>query len=371
MEHEVFVPVPAEALRATLTDPARVVRCVPGLQRDADAAAGPLAGRLKIRVGGHTITYRGALKVVERDGAITYEGQGAEARGKGTAELSLTVVLTPVGEGTSLGFTGALTAAGRLAEATDEARATAGARLLDKFVEALAALAQEPEKPEKPEKPEEPEEPKAGGAEAGDVKAGGPAAGDSGGSDSAGAGAGAGAGGGDGGGAGGGDDADRSGSLADSDGVSGPGSGSNSGSDSGSNAGSDSASGSDSESGSDSDSDSDHDGVDDGVEEPSRSSVFDAPVPPPSLDPLHDQDFGVTPVEFPAPQPPVEAAHARRTMIGRSAEEVDHAPPRGRYAPVPAPEATSATATLRWIAPAAALAIASAVVVGRALRRRR
>nr|WP_261993069.1 hypothetical protein [Streptomyces sp. adm13(2018)] len=58
-------------------------------------------------------------------------------------------------------------------------------------------------------------------------------------------------------------------------------------------------------------------------------------------------------------------------MIGRSAEEVDHAPPRGRYAPVPAPQASSAGATLRWVAPAAALALASAVVVGRALRRRR
>ncbi|AJF65953.1 SRPBCC family protein [Streptomyces vietnamensis] len=275
MEHEVFVPVPAEALRATLTDPARVVRCVPGLQRDADAEAGPLTGRLKVRVGGNTITYRGALRVVERDGAITYEGEGTEVRGKGSAELSLTVVLTPLAEGTSLSFTGALTAAGRLADATDEARSTAGAKLLDKFVEALAALAEEPASPEEA---------------------------------------------------------------------------------------------------------TDDDGVDDGVEEPSgRSAVFDVPLPPASLDPLLDEefgeglgeDFGETPIEFPAPQPAAEAAHARRTMIGRSAEEVDHAPPRGRYAPVPAPETTSAGATLRWIAPAAALALASAVVVGRALRRRR
>ncbi|MER5201758.1 SRPBCC family protein [Streptomyces sp. NPDC002825] len=266
MEHEVFVPVPAEALRATLTDPARVVRCVPGLQRDADAEAGPLTGRLKVRVGGNTITYRGALRVVERDGAITYEGEGTEARGKGSAELSLTVVLTPVAEGTSLSFTGALTAVGRLADATDDARATAGVKLLDKFVEALAALAEEPEALEEA---------------------------------------------------------------------------------------------------------TDDDGVDDGVEEPARGAVFDAPVPPSSLDPLLDEDFADTPIEFPAPQPAAEAAHARRTMIGRSAEEVDHAPPRGRYAPVPAPEATSTGATLRWIAPAAALALASAVVVGRALRRRR
>ncbi|PWS45771.1 carbon monoxide dehydrogenase, partial [Streptomyces sp. FT05W] len=41
------------------------------------------------------------------------------------------------------------------------------------------------------------------------------------------------------------------------------------------------------------------------------------------------------------------------------------------YAPVPSPEAGAAGITLRWAAPAAALAIASAVVVGRALRRRR
>lgn len=71
------------------------------------------------------------------------------------------------------------------------------------------------------------------------------------------------------------------------------------------------------------------------------------------------------------PGPPAEAAHARRTMIGRSAEEVDHAPPRGRYAPVPPPAATTTKDNLRWLAPAAALAVASAVVLGRALRRRR
>ncbi|GGU78227.1 hypothetical protein GCM10010275_11120 [Streptomyces litmocidini] len=302
MEHEVFVPVPAEALRAALTDPARVVRCVPGLQRDADEEAGPLTGRLKVRVGGNTITYRGALKVVERDGAITYEGEGAEVRGKGSAELSLTVVLTPVAEGTSLSFTGALTAVGRLADATDEARATAGARLLGRFVEAVAALADEPSgAPERPgaapgDAPEEAVEEEAPGEadEAGSVEAG-----------SVGTGV-------------------------------------------------------------------DDDGVDDGVEEPpGRGSAFDGALPPLPLDPLLDEDFGDTPIEFPSPQPAAEAAHARRTMIGRSAEEVDHAPPRGRYAPVPAPEATSAGATLRWIAPAAALALASAVVVGRALRRRR
>ncbi|MBX9424337.1 SRPBCC domain-containing protein [Streptomyces lateritius] len=296
MEHEVFVPVPAEVLRATLTDPGRVVRCVPGFQRDADAEAGPLTGRLKVRVGGHTITYRGALKIVDRDGALTYEGEGTEVRGKGTAELTLTVVLTPVAEGTSLGFTGAVEASGRLAEATDEEQATAATRLLDRFAEALTDVTEE--RKGKPEREQE-----QAGAEPAAVSA--PEA-----------------------------EADV---APEADAAPEP--------------------------------DTDDDGVDDGVEEPRRG---DAPVPPSStLDPLLAEDFGDASLAFPAPQPAAEAAHARRTMIGRSAEEVDHAPPRGRYAPVPAPESSTAGATLRWIAPAAALALASAVVVGRALRRRR
>ncbi|MFC8789356.1 SRPBCC family protein [Streptomyces cinereoruber] len=306
MEHEVFVPVPAEALRATLTDPARVVRCVPGLQRDADAE--PLTGRLKVRVGGHTITYRGAVRIVERDGAITYEGEGTEARGKGGAELSLTVVLTPVAEGTNLSFTGALTATGRLANETDETRATTGARLLDRFVEAVTGAAGETG---------------SEGAGAGVVSGADPVL-----------------------------DAPDAPDVPDVlDAL-----------------GTEDAEGTGVTEG------ADDDGVDDGVEElPGRGADpgLDAPVPPPALDPLPDEGFGEAPIEFPAPQPAAEAAHARRTMIGRSAEEVDHAPPRGRYAPVPAPETTSAGATLRWIAPAAALALASAVVVSRALRRRR
>ncbi|MFD5104917.1 SRPBCC family protein [Streptomyces cinereoruber] len=303
MEHEVFVPVPAEALRATLTDPARVVRCVPGLQRDADAE--PLTGRLKVRVGGHTITYRGAVRIVERDGAITYEGEGTEARGKGGAELSLTVVLTPVAEGTNLSFTGALTATGRLADETDETRATTGARLLDRFVEAVTGAAGETG---------------SEGAGAGVVAGADPVL-----------------------------DAPDVPDVLDA-------------------LGTEDAEGTGVTEG------ADDDGVDDGVEEPPGRGAdpgLDAPVPPPALDPLPDEGFGEAPIEFPAPQPAAEAAHARRTMIGRSAEEVDHAPPRGRYAPVPAPETTSAGATLRWIAPAAALALASAVVVSRALRRRR
>ncbi|MEU4268071.1 SRPBCC domain-containing protein [Streptomyces sp. NPDC026092] len=301
MEHEVFVPVPAEVLRKTLTDPARVARCVPGLQQDADAKAGPLAGRLRIRAGGHTITYQGVLRLAEQSGVVAVEGKGTEVRGKGSVRLSLAIALTPVADGTTLTFTGTVKPEGRLADLPEEARESAAQRLIERFTSSLAAAA-------------------AAEKGSGDAAA-----------------------------ASGADVVPTADAEVDLD------------------------------SELDDEADSDSDGVDDGVEEPeprrpeaSSSSVFETPVPPPSLDPFQGGAFeGETPVEYPAEPPAAEAAHARRTMIGRSAEEVDHAPPRGRYAPVPAPETNTAGATLRWIAPAAALAIASAVVVGRALRRRR
>ncbi|MFJ5270579.1 SRPBCC family protein [Streptomyces sp. NPDC088358] len=297
MEHEVFVPVPAERLREALADPARVARAVPGFQQDAGTP--PVSGRLRVRVGGHTITYRGTVRVVARDdGAYAVEGDGTEARGTGTVKLALTLRLAPAEDGTTLVVTGTATADGRLGEIAPATVATAATRLLNRFAENLAA----------------------GTADASAAEGGSGAGGEVGGA---------------------------SGSGSDSEGAS----GSEAEVEGGSEVGGEPEAGGD-----------------------ATDSVFDAEVPPPSLDPPAGNGQG------PAPTPPVpvdredsiaEAAHARRTMIGRSAEEVDHAPPRGRYAPVPAPEIDATRATLRWAAPAAAVVVASAIVVTRALRKRR
>ncbi|MFJ8005638.1 SRPBCC family protein [Streptomyces fagopyri] len=323
MEHEVFVPVAAERLREALADPARVARAVPGLQQDAGTP--PVSGRLRVRVGGHTITYRGAVRVVARDdGAYAVEGDGTEARGTGTVKLALTLRLAPAEGGTTLVVTGTATADGRLGELAPATVATAATRLLNRFAENLAAGTGE--------------SPGEGGGSA------------------------------DGSGSGSGDGA-RSGAKTETGGERGPES-------------EVSAAGGFEAGAEDADASAPEDGAErgSGAEPESGAggdvtdSVSDAEVPPPSLDPLAGDD------EEPAPTAPgpvggedsiAEAAHARRTMIGRSAEEVDHAPPRGRYAPVPAPEADAARATLRWAAPAAAVALASAIVVTRALRKRR
>ncbi|MDT0406757.1 SRPBCC domain-containing protein [Streptomyces edwardsiae] len=261
MEHQVFVPVEVERLRSVLDDPARVARAVPGLQHDAGAE--PVAGRLKVRVGGHSVTYRGAVRVVARDDVSwAVEGEAAEARGSGSVRLALWLRVRAVEGGTALTVGGTAAADGRVAEFPADAVASAVGRLLDRFGENLGAVAGEGAEPESPEL------------------------------------------------------------------------------------------------------------LSTGDFEPQATTDFettpdaeDVPVPEPEAEgpaaSLEDDESVA------------EAAHARRTMIGRSAEEVDHAPPRGRYAPVPAPQTVASSTPLRWAAPAAALAVASAVVAIRALRRRR
>lgn len=319
MEHEVFVPVPVPTLLRALGDPARVARCVPGLQQDADASASPLAGRLRLRAGGHTITYRGELRLTGPEGPggsegqrFSVTGQGVEARGTGAVELALTIGLTEADGGTALAYSGTAIGDGRLVELEEGAALAAAHRLLDRFTQQLVteSLAVR-------------DEGEGEGEESGEGVGDGAVAAEG-----------------------------LEGDEDAADGVGGEGEGVG-------EEGRPPEAETESEEGTEIGAEA----VDPDTEE--SGSVFDSPVPPPSLDP-------VAGVEFTVPdEPPAEAAHARRTMIGRSAEEVDHAPPRGRYAPMPSPEAGGASTTLRWVAPAAALALASAVVLGRALRRRR
>ncbi|MEU8679069.1 SRPBCC domain-containing protein [Streptomyces sp. NPDC048560] len=327
MEHEVFVPVPVLSLRRTLGDAARVARCVPGLQQDADASAGPLSGRLKIRVGGHTITYRGVLKLAGRDGdTFAVAGEGTEARGAGSAHVALTLTLTETDGGTTIEYAGTAGGEGRVAGLDHSVALAAAHRLLDRFTQQLVteSLAAAPGEASAGSVGVVPAEP------AGDVPADSREEAVADGADEE-------------------DAADRTEAAVELDPAA------------------------DEVAVEEAEADAvaageavdDEESCDGPAPGDAKGSVYDAPVPPPSLDPLAE-------VEFTVPDgPPAEAAHARRTMIGRSTEEVDHAPPRGRYAPVPSPDADGAATTLRWIAPAAALALASAVVVGRALRRRR
>ncbi|EGG45440.1 putative membrane protein [Streptomyces griseoaurantiacus M045] len=379
-----FVPVPAERLGEVLADPERAAGAVPGFQQDAGAEPG--AGRLKVRVGGHSITYRGAFTLRRRDdGSYALEGEATEARGSGTVRLALTVRLRPAEDGTTLTFGGTATGDGRIAELPEETVASAGARLLTRFAESAAraaaagrsedpapAGAEGPASGTKPpasgaEPPASGTKPPASGAEppASDAKPSAP------GTEPPAAGSEP-------------SPADSEPSAAGSEPSPADSEPSAAGSEPSPADSEPSAAGSEP-----SPADSEPSAA--GNEPPAPDSEPAAPdtessSPSPSFPSASDAEVPDLPeipesLEIPADAqggpgdaeagPPAEAAHARRTMIGRSAEEVDHAPPRGRYAPVPAPEATASAGVLRWAAPAAAVVLASAIVVNRVLRKRR
>ncbi|PWE08524.1 carbon monoxide dehydrogenase [Streptomyces sp. BSE7F] len=362
MEHEVFVPVEAQRLREVLDDPTRVARAVPGLQHDAGAE--PVTGRLKVRIGGSSITYRGSVRVsAQDDGVYAVEGEASESRGDGTVRLSLRLTPRPADAGTALVVTGTATADGRVTDLPQEAVTSAVTRLLNRFAENLAAAAEEKAAP-----PGSPEQVAAGDAEdaappespeqlaAGDFEPGAttdfettPDAEDTP------------------------PPPPQQPSDAAPDEQSGPATAPEPPSPS--DAGPEPASPSDAgpEPASPSDAGPEPASPSDAGPEPaSPSDAGPVPSTPEPLDADLSDDIDGRPLPGDDEDDSLaEAAHARRTMIGRSAEEVDHAPPRGRYAPVPAPQTVASSAPLRWAAPAAALAVASAVVAIRALRRRR
>ncbi|MYR28176.1 MULTISPECIES: hypothetical protein [unclassified Streptomyces] len=458
MEHEVFVPVPPTALRRALGDPTRVPDCVPGLRaepgpepRTAPGGDGiAVHGRLRLRAGSHTITYRGGLRLTARpDDSWALHISATEARGEGSVRARLSLTLAEAEGGTRVRFAGSGEVAGRLLdEAGPQAAESALHRLLNRFAANMG---------------------RAGdalvGEEAGETGAGGPGATGPGvaepGVKAAGAGTGTGAAAETGAETGGearaeagreagteeesgtafGEDAmtdgtDRTsgaGEQPEGEGTEGeaaakrpegPGEavgaeGTGEVGDAGAAEAVDDAEPKDAAEPVDSadaaedtdaaqvvkdEADAAHPAKDEadaardtpaptdasepgdtpepqGATEPgdtpepgeddllgivpdTPASVFDTEIPPSSLG---REEGPLGPEEG---EPPAEAAHARRTMIGRSAEEVDHAPPRGRYAPEAVGGPGSAANTLRWAAPVAALVVASAVVAGRALRRR-
>ncbi|MDT0379694.1 hypothetical protein RM572_13045 [Streptomyces sp. DSM 42041] len=317
MEHEVYVPFSVGSVRAALAERERVARCVPGLHVDAASGGGDaVEGRLRVRIGGSTITYRGSLTLIPQGDGFTVEGSGTEARGSGTVKLALKLVphAAEDGEGTRLTCSGTVTGEGRLFEHEQKTTVGAGRRLLDRFCSALeeslradgvSGLSGPPSGADAPEA-EGPEEAEARSGSGEPAGLGAP------------------------------DDNERV-----IPGIPGPETGEPSAR---------------------------------REEEKPSGGLFDADVPPSSLDPTGDEIDDEEPFEeelVDEDAATAEAAHARRTMIGRSAEEVDHAPPRGRYAPVPSPQTGAASDALRWAAPAAAAVLAGAVVLTRALRRRR
>ena len=90
-EHEFTVPVPIEQAWAVLLDVERVAPCLPGAALDV-FEGDEFTGRMKVKVGPITVTYRGSatFEDVDKDAhTLTMQASGKEARGAGTAAATV------------------------------------------------------------------------------------------------------------------------------------------------------------------------------------------------------------------------------------------------------------------------------------------
>jgi uncharacterized protein len=139
VEHEFVVAAPVDAVRALLTDPDRSTACVPGLTVET-FAPGEYGGRLRLRVGSTTVTYRGMATVSPGD-AVRLDLDGQEARGSGIAKGTLTVSLSGEGESTRVGIEADISVTGRLGSLDPAELEDAVRRLLARFGECIGAAA--------------------------------------------------------------------------------------------------------------------------------------------------------------------------------------------------------------------------------------
>lgn len=140
LDHEFTVPVPVERAWPVLLDLERVAPCVPGATLDT-VEGEEFTGRMKVKVGAMTITYRGTGRIVSADEAartVSIEASGKESRGSGTASATVQARLRDDGETTRVTVHTKLNVTGRPAQFGRSILAEVGGKLIDRFAEALA-----------------------------------------------------------------------------------------------------------------------------------------------------------------------------------------------------------------------------------------
>jgi carbon monoxide dehydrogenase subunit G len=140
LEHSFTVPVlPAEAWRVLL-DLERVAPCMPGATLESVTGT-EFAGRVKVKVGPITVTYRGTGRFTEQDGEAlraTVEAKAKEMRGTGTATATVRAALRADGGATRVDVTTDLAITGKPAQFGRGVMADIGNKLIGQFAACLA-----------------------------------------------------------------------------------------------------------------------------------------------------------------------------------------------------------------------------------------
>ncbi len=119
LDNAFTVPVPPDQAWDVLLDVQRIAPCMPGATVD-EVDGNVVAGRIKVKVGPVSLTYRGTAKFTERDPdarMVVVEASGKETRGAGTASATVRASLEPSGTGTEVTMHTTMNVTGRRSSA--------------------------------------------------------------------------------------------------------------------------------------------------------------------------------------------------------------------------------------------------------------
>ena len=144
MDHSFTVPVPPERAWDVLLDVEKIAPCMPGAIVD-EFDGEVVTGRIKVKVGPVSLTYRGTAKFTERDPdakVILLEASGKETRGAGTASATVRAALEPEpgGEGTTATMHTTMNVTGRPAQFGRGVMIEVGGKLVEQFAQNLRQL---------------------------------------------------------------------------------------------------------------------------------------------------------------------------------------------------------------------------------------
>jgi carbon monoxide dehydrogenase subunit G len=144
MDHSFTVPVPPDRAWDVLLDVERIAPCMPGATVD-DFDGEVVTGRIKVKVGPVSLTYRGTAKFTERDPdakVIVLEASGKETRGAGTASATVRATLEPEqgGEATKASMHTTMNVTGRPAQFGRGVMVEVGGKLVEQFAQNLRQL---------------------------------------------------------------------------------------------------------------------------------------------------------------------------------------------------------------------------------------
>jgi carbon monoxide dehydrogenase subunit G len=108
IEKSFQVQEPVEKVWEFLSDPRKVVTCVPGAQITEEVDERTYKGAISVKVGPSVTDYKGEVQIVRLDAQaheIEILGKGQDVRGKGSASMKMTGKLTALPDGGTDVFT--------------------------------------------------------------------------------------------------------------------------------------------------------------------------------------------------------------------------------------------------------------------------